>query len=161
MSGAATSFHSDPNLTSHIYLVNTQLPLNKVSDSRLGGRSYHPTNTQVCVEVEVEVDHGESGRHWTYKTINTSFIHHCYTVTLLYCRESTNGTTYLVRMSPVLVLGSVGGVAEGLGAPWEFAHVGLLSSVGPQVGLEVLQATVGFPTSLELKWLRFSNLAAR
>ena len=49
---------------------------------------------------------------------------------------------------------SVGSVAEGLGAPWEFAHVGLLPSVRPQVGLEVLQATVGFPTSLELKWVR-------
>ena len=54
-------------------------------------------------------------------------------------------------MSPVLVFGSVGSVAEGLGAAWEFAHVGLLARVGPQVGLQVLQATVGFPASLELK----------
>ena len=52
------------------------------------------------------------------------------------------------------MFGSVGSVAEGLGAPRELTHVGLLSSVGPQVGLEVLQATVGFPTSLELKCLR-------
>ena len=55
-------------------------------------------------------------------------------------------------MSPVLMFGSVGSVAEGLGAAREFAHVGLLPRVGPQVGLQVLQATVGFPTSLELKW---------
>ena len=54
-------------------------------------------------------------------------------------------------MSPVLVFGSVGSVAEGFGAAWEFAHVGLLACVGPQMGLQVLQATVGFPTSLELK----------
>ena len=55
-------------------------------------------------------------------------------------------------MSPVLMFGSVGSVAEGLGAAGELAHVGLLPGVRPQVGLQVLQATVGFPTSLELKW---------
>ena len=59
------------------------------------------------------------------------------------------------------MFGSVGSVAEGLGAPREFAHVGLLASVGPQVGLEVLQATVGFPTSLELKWGQIINLGRR
>ena len=66
--------------------------------------------------------------------------------------RGTRDTTYLVGMSPVLVLGSVRRVAEGLGAPGELAHVGLLPGVRPQVGLQVLQATVGFPTSLELKW---------
>ena len=54
-------------------------------------------------------------------------------------------------MSPILVLGSVGGVAEGLGAARELAHVGLLSSVGPQVGLQVLQPAVRLPAALELK----------
>ena len=57
-------------------------------------------------------------------------------------------------MSPVLMFGAVGSVAEGLGAAGEFAHVGLLPGVGPQVGLQVLQAAVGFPTTLELKWFR-------
>ena len=67
-------------------------------------------------------------------------------------RGQTGGiTTHLVGMGPVLVLGSVRGVAEGLGAPRELAHVGLLPRVRPQVGLEVLQSAVGFPTSLELK----------
>ena len=57
-------------------------------------------------------------------------------------------------MGSVLVFCSVARVAEGLRAARELAHVGLLSSVGPQVGLQVLQAAVGFPTSLELKWVR-------
>ena len=65
--------------------------------------------------------------------------------------RGTRDTTYLVGMSPVLVLGSVRRVAEGLGAPGELAHVGLLPCVGPEVGLEVLQPAVGFPTSFELK----------
>ena len=55
-------------------------------------------------------------------------------------------------MGSVLVFGSIAGIAEGLGASRELAHVGLLPSVRPQVGLQVLQAAVGFPTSLELKW---------
>ena len=54
-------------------------------------------------------------------------------------------------MGSVLMLGSVRGVAEGLGAARELAHVGLLPSVGPQVGLEVLQPTVRLPASLKLK----------
>ena len=49
------------------------------------------------------------------------------------------------------MLGSVRGVAEGLGAAGELTHVGLLSGVRPQVGLQVLKATVGLPTALELK----------
>ena len=62
--------------------------------------------------------------------------------------------SYLIGMCSVLVFGPVRCVAEGLGAAWELAHVGLLPGVRPQVGLQVLQATVGFPTSLELKWFR-------
>ena len=57
-------------------------------------------------------------------------------------------------MGPVLMLGPVRGVGESLGAAGELAHVGLLPGVRPQVGLQVLQAAVGFPTSLELKWWR-------
>ena len=77
---------------------------------------------------------------------------HCYYVPLdHYLLNYRSRPTYLVRMSPVLVFGSVRSVAEGLGAAGELAHVGLLPGVGPQVGLQVLQATVGFPASLELK----------
>ena len=54
-------------------------------------------------------------------------------------------------MGSVLMLGSVRCVAEGLGAAGELAHVGLLSSVGPQVGLQVLQPAVRLPASLKLK----------
>ena len=57
-------------------------------------------------------------------------------------------------MGPVLMLGPVRGVGESLGAAGELAHVGLLPGVRPQMRLQVLQATVGFPTSLELKSLR-------
>ena len=65
--------------------------------------------------------------------------------------RGTRDTTYLVGMSPVLVLGSVRRVAEGLGAPGELAHVGLLPGVRPQVGLEVLKSAVRLPTALKLK----------
>ena len=40
------------------------------------------------------------------------------------------------------MLGSVGGIAEGLGAARELAGVRLLSGVGSQVGLQVLQPGV-------------------
>jgi hypothetical protein len=53
-------------------------------------------------------------------------------------------------VGPVLVLGPVGGVAEGLGAPGELAHVRLLPRVGPQVGLQVLQPAIRLPATLEL-----------
>ena len=59
--------------------------------------------------------------------------------------------SYLVGVGSVLVLGSVRRVAEGLGAAGEFAHVGLLPGVTPQMCLQVLQTTVRFPTSLKLK----------
>ena len=54
-------------------------------------------------------------------------------------------------MGSVLMLGAVRGVAEGLGAAWELAHVGLLPGVAPQVGLQVLQPAVSLPASLKLK----------
>lgn len=57
----------------------------------------------------------------------------------------------LVRVGPVLVLGSVTGIAEGLHAAGELAMVGLLPRVGADVGLEVLQPTVGLVTAVVLK----------
>ena len=54
-------------------------------------------------------------------------------------------------MSPVLVLGPVRGVAEGLCAAGEFTGVGFLSGVGPQMRLEVLQAGVSLQAILKLK----------
>lgn len=54
-------------------------------------------------------------------------------------------------MGSVLMLGPVRRVAEGLGAPGELAHVGLLPRVAPQMGLQVLQPAVRLPASLKLK----------
>ena len=54
-------------------------------------------------------------------------------------------------MGSVLVFCSVARVAEGLRAARELAHVGFLSRVGPQVGLQVLQPAVRLPAALELK----------
>ena len=59
--------------------------------------------------------------------------------------------SHLVGVGPVLVLGPVGGVAEGLGAAGELAGVGLLSGVRPQVGLQVLQPGIGLLAGLELR----------
>jgi hypothetical protein len=64
--------------------------------------------------------------------------------------DSVEKVCYLVAVSPVLVLGPVGGVAEGLGAAGELTHVGLLPRVGPQVGLQVLQPAVRLPATLKL-----------
>ena len=58
--------------------------------------------------------------------------------------------SYLIGMCSVLVFGPVRCVAEGLGAAWELAHVGLLPGVGPQVCLQVLQTAVRFPAALKL-----------
>lgn len=58
---------------------------------------------------------------------------------------------YLVGVGAVLVLGTVGGVGEGLVAALMLTHVWLLPSVGPQVRLQVLQAGVGLRTALELE----------
>ena len=54
-------------------------------------------------------------------------------------------------MGSVLMLGAVRGVAEGLGAARELAHVGFLPGMTPQVGLQVLQPAVSLPASLKLK----------
>ena len=58
---------------------------------------------------------------------------------------------YLVGVSPVLVFGPVGGVAEGLCAAGELTGVRFLSCVGPQVRLEILQPGVGLQAGLELE----------
>ncbi len=43
--------------------------------------------------------------------------------------REVNSRTDLIGVRPVLVLGSVGGIAEGLGAPRKLAGVRLFSSV--------------------------------
>ena len=58
---------------------------------------------------------------------------------------------YLIGVSPVLVLGPVRGVAEGLRAAGELAGVGFLAGVGPQMRLEVLQAGVSLQAGLKLE----------
>ena len=58
---------------------------------------------------------------------------------------------YLIGMGSVLVFCPVARVAEGLSAARELAHIGFLSRVGPQVGLQVLQPAVRLPATLELK----------
>ena len=56
------------------------------------------------------------------------------------------------------MLGPVAGVAEGLGAARELAHVGLLPRVRPQVRLQVLQPAVRLPAALELKHRKYINI---
>lgn len=58
---------------------------------------------------------------------------------------------YLVGVRPVLVLGPVRGVGEGLVAAFVLADVGFLPGVRAQVGLQVLQAGVGLGAALELQ----------
>lgn len=58
---------------------------------------------------------------------------------------------YLIGVSSVLVLGPVWSIREGLVTAFMFTHVWFLSSVRAQVGLQILQARVGFITALELK----------
>ena len=53
-------------------------------------------------------------------------------------------------MGPVLVLGAVGRVGEGLGAAGELARVRLLTRVRPEMGLQVLQPRVGLAAVLKL-----------
>ncbi len=54
-------------------------------------------------------------------------------------------------MSSVLVLGPVWSIGEGLVAAFMFTHIRLLPGVGPEVGLEVLQARVSFRAALKLQ----------
>ena len=70
---------------------------------------------------------------------------------ILTAAAQKGSTPYLVGMGSVLVFCSVAGVAEGLRAAGELAHVGLLSRVGAQVGLQILQPAVRLPAALELK----------
>lgn len=56
--------------------------------------------------------------------------------------QPINVFAYLIGVCSVLVLGPVRGVREGLVAAFMFAHIRLLPGVGPEVGLEVLQARV-------------------
>ena len=75
--------------------------------------------------------------------------HHSRVMTSEYGEKKPH-VSHLVAVCPVLVLGPVGGVAEGLGAAGELAHVGFLPGVGPQVGLQVLQPAVRLPATLKL-----------
>ena len=54
--------------------------------------------------------------------------------------ESLREGAHLIGVGPVLVLGSVAGVAEGLAAAFVLAHVRLLTRVRPQVRLQVFEA---------------------
>lgn len=58
---------------------------------------------------------------------------------------------YLVGVGAVLVLGAVRGVGEGFVAALVLAHVGFLTRVRAQVGLEVLQAGISLVTALKLQ----------
>ena len=51
------------------------------------------------------------------------------------------------------MLGTVRGIAEGLGASWELTHVWLLTRVWAQVGLQVLQAGVRLVAAFELWYI--------
>lgn len=53
-------------------------------------------------------------------------------------------------MRPVLMLGAITGVRESLRAARVLARVGLLSCVASEMGLQVLQAGVGFTAAFEL-----------
>ena len=57
-------------------------------------------------------------------------------------------------MCPVLVFGSVGGVAKGFGAAGVFAHIRLFSGVRPEMSLQVFESTVSFAAALESAFVR-------
>ena len=56
------------------------------------------------------------------------------------------------------MLGPVRGVGEGLVAALVLAHVRLLTRVGPQVGLQVLQTGIGLGAAFELQRRETSGL---
>ncbi len=60
---------------------------------------------------------------------------------------------YFVGMRPILMFGSIRSVAEGLWTPRKFTDIRLLPGMGSNVSLQILQPTVGFIASLELKQL--------
>lgn len=57
---------------------------------------------------------------------------------------------YLIAVGSILVLGSIGCIAERLTAARILAGVRLLTGVRPQVRFQVLQPGVGFVAALEL-----------
>lgn len=58
---------------------------------------------------------------------------------------------YLIGMSSVLVLSTVGSIGEGFVAAFMFTHIRFLSGVRAQVGFQILQARVGLVTAFKLK----------
>lgn len=59
-------------------------------------------------------------------------------------------TTYLIAVRTILVLGAIGSIAKRFAAARIFTCVRFLTSVGPQMCLEILQTRVGLTTSFEL-----------
>jgi len=59
--------------------------------------------------------------------------------------------TYFIRMSSILVFGSVWSIAERLGATGEFARVRLLARVRSEMCLKILQARIGLVAILKLE----------
>lgn len=49
-------------------------------------------------------------------------------------------SAHLIGVGPILVLGAVAGIAEGLAAAFLLAHVRFLTRVRPKVRLQVLKA---------------------
>lgn len=54
-------------------------------------------------------------------------------------------------MGPVHVLGTVGGIGEGLATPLVLAHVRPFAGMGTKMCLQVLQTGVGLVTALILR----------
>lgn len=53
--------------------------------------------------------------------------------------ESRGSGIHLIGVRPILVLGAVTGVAEGLAAAFMFTHVRLLTRVRPKMSLQVFK----------------------
>lgn len=60
-------------------------------------------------------------------------------------------SAHLIGVGPILVLGAVTGIAEGLAATFLLTHVRLLTRVRPKVRLQVLKARIGLPTAFKLR----------
>lgn len=60
-------------------------------------------------------------------------------------------TTHSIRMGPVLMLGSVRGIAESFSTSRELTHVWLFSCVRPKMCFQVLKPAVGFGASFKLQ----------
>lgn len=59
--------------------------------------------------------------------------------------------TYLVTVSPVLMLGPIAGVGESFRTAGVLAGVGFLPGMASKMGLQILQPGVSFAAALELK----------